>query len=113
MSDLDDANEDVRSGRGKREDGGGSVGGNQHHHDGRVTRFIDWVLAAIGSFILVLMWRAGDNLIDLKVAVATLTVRVDGKDQRDDAQDRRLNTLEEKTFRGIDGYGKQEPSRGP
>jgi hypothetical protein len=81
--------------------------------DQRVTRFIDWVLAAIGAGLILMMWRAGDTLIDLKVAVATLTVRVDGKDQRDDLQDKRLDTLEQKNFRGVDGYADRSVDRSP
>ena len=87
---------------------GGNIGGD--NSDKRVTRAIDWVLAAIGSTMLIFTWRAGDALIDLKVNFATLTERLNSKDARDNAQDRRLDTLEEKTFRGVDGYG--EPDRG-
>lgn len=76
--------------------------------DKRVTRVIDWVLAAIGSAMLLLMWRAGDALVELKVGMATLTERVNAKDKRDDLQDKRLDVLEGRTFRGVDGYGPAE-----
>lgn len=82
--------------------------------DKRITRAIDWVLAAIGSAVLLLMWRAGDTLVDLKVNVATLTERVNSKDARDDQQDRRIEQLEGHTFRGVAGFdeSEQESKRG-
>ncbi len=92
---------------------GAQVHQSKHSHDGRVTRLIDWFLAAIGGAILMMMWRAGDTLVEVKIGIATLTERVNAKDRRDDLQDKRLDALEGTKFRGVDGYGDEpkEPRR--
>ncbi len=113
MSDLDEQSDDVRGRRG-----GPYIGGDVK--DSRVTMFINWLLAGVGSAIVFTIWHFGtefsNEVAELRKELVKTNTQLSisiAQNARleEDVKDHeaRLRTLEGRNLRGPP---RTEPSRG-
>lgn len=114
MTDLDDANEDVRSGRGRRESGDNAQTINAR--DPQFRGLVSWAWVAIGGIAVAVGWGVYDKLssINETLIVAVADIRNQGtqvaelktevRDLRNaqNSLQRQVDSLDGKTMRGIE-----------
>lgn len=103
MTDLDEANEEVRGGKGRREDGGASI----VYRDPRVSKALGWFWGVVGAGIAGGSWIAASNLYQLNISVnrmtdnnAVVAAQLQDHEARLRQAERDLNTIQGRNLRG-------------
>lgn len=120
MTQLDDEHEKLLGARGKQESGGARTGGRNNSRYPWLSNLLLGILAVVipssAAWVVSQLnenTRTNVQLIERVGFIAQIQAKSDQRTEaRDDAQDSRLNTLENRvsviegrTFRGVQGYG--------
>lgn len=104
---LDDQQEEVRGGKGKREDGGATqiIGGR----DPMFRKLVSWFWGSLGASFVTVLGLAAYNLYQLNLTVANIAIAnaqtsvvMADHEARLRAVEKDLNTVEGKVYRGLE-----------